>query len=300
MGGGAADWISSRKGLDEDESKATALSGMSGAFAGLFSSPLLAMLLTLEIARPVRRVVPTAFFGSLVASSVSLGIYFALVGSLFIGIYEIPQYDYQDWHLLAGVGLGVLAAVIVMMQFGLLNILKKLFSGLTIPRVLVPVIGGTLFGLIGFALPLTNFTGSHQLATALQNLSSLGLGLLIAIMIGKMLAFAVAESTGFIGGPIFPILFVGGVSGMIVNAIVPGIPLGLAFTAMLAAVPGAVVSAPFSMVILAVLLTQVGAIQTGPILVAVGASSLTIAALRFLIAKRAAVATPRSDEEQAV
>jgi H+/Cl- antiporter ClcA len=48
MGGGAADWISSRKGLDEDESKATALSGMSGAFAGLFSSPLRAMLLTLE------------------------------------------------------------------------------------------------------------------------------------------------------------------------------------------------------------------------------------------------------------
>jgi hypothetical protein len=87
---------------------------------------------------------------------------------------------------------------------------------------------------------------------------------------------------------------------MIVNAIVPGIPLGLAFTAMLAAVPGAVVSAPFSMVILAVLLTQVGAIQTGPILVAVGASSLTIAALRFLIAKRAAVATSRSDDEQAV
>lgn len=54
---------------------------------------------------------------------------------------------------------------------------------------------------------------------------------------------------------------------------------------MLAAVPGAVVTAPFSLVLLTALLTKVGAIQTAPILIAVGTASITIAGI-YLTAQR--------------
>jgi len=53
-------------------------------------------------------------------------------------------------------------------------------------------------------------------------------------------------------------VFVGGVAGVALHAAIPGVPLGLAFTCMLASVPGALVSAPFSMVLFAVFITQVG------------------------------------------
>jgi hypothetical protein len=58
---------------------------------------------------------------------------------------------------------------------------------------------------------------------------------------------------------------------------------------MLAAVPVALVSAPFTMVLLAAFVTQVGALQTAPILLAVVGANLTIAGFRFLVtlAKRA-------------
>ena len=84
-----------------------------------------------------------------------------------------------------------------------------------------------------------------------------------------MLTFAVSEGSGFVGGPIFPSLFIGGTAGVIVHLVIPGVPLGLAFTCLLAAIPGAVVAAPFSMVLMAAFLTQVGALQTAPIFIAV-------------------------------
>jgi H+/Cl- antiporter ClcA len=163
---------------------------------------------------------------------------------------------------------------------------KQLFGQLQVPDVVRPVIGGVTFGLVGVVLPLTLFTGSDQLSIILENVGALGIWLLVATLFAKMVTFAVSSASGFIGGPIFPILFLGGLSGVIVNQVIPEVPLGLAFTCLLAAVPGAIVAAPFSMVLLAALLTQIGTIQTAPVLIAVATSSLTIAAFRFLVAHR--------------
>ena len=55
---------------------------------------------------------------------------------------------------------------------------------------------------------------------------------------------------------------------------------------MLASVPGALVSAPFSMVLLAVFTTQVGALQSAPILVSVVTAHLTMEGVKDLLAKR--------------
>ena len=54
---------------------------------------------------------------------------------------------------------------------------------------------------------------------------------------------------------------------------------------MLAAVPGAVVAARFFVGLVSALLTKVGAIQTAPILIAVGTASITIAGI-YLTAQR--------------
>jgi hypothetical protein len=58
--------------------------------------------------------------------------------------------------------------------------------------------------------------------------------------------------------------------------------MALAFTCMLAAVPGSLVSAPFTMVLLAAILTQVGPLQTAPILLAVVTAYLTMAGSNFI------------------
>ena len=126
----------------------------------------------------------------------------------------------------------------------------------------------------------------------LKDAGTLGLGLLGAVVIAKMLTFAVSQGSGFVGGPIFPTLFIGGTAGVFVHQAIPGVPLGLAFTCLLAAVPGVLLPAPFSMVLTAAFLTQVGALRTAPILIAVVTAFLAMGAVKYLLASRKQTRVP--------
>jgi hypothetical protein len=58
-------------------------------------------------------------------------------------------------------------------------------------------------------------------------------------------------------------------------------------------VPGALVAAPFAMVLLAAFVTQVGALQTAPVLLAVITAFLATEAVKYLVAIRAEKAAER-------
>jgi len=169
----------------------------------------------------------------------------------------------------------------------LIRVGEVLFSRLKMPSIAKSTLGGAVFGLVGVALPLTMFTGSDQRKTVLHDQgTTLALGILVALVIAKMITFSVSLGSGFVGGPIFPALFIGGTAGAALHVAIPGVPLGLAFTCMLAAVPGALVSAPFALVVLAVFMTQVGALQSAPILITVITAYLSVEAVKYVLASR--------------
>ena len=286
MGGGAGSWIAQRRGLKTEDSQVNTLAGFAGAYGGLFSSTVIVVMLIMEVARPGGQKLIKALAAQIVASSVSFGIYFAIAGAVFLDDYKVPQYKFEDWQLLAGIPLGLFAAVVVTLLAGFMMGAARLFGRLKVPDIAKSVLGGVIFGVVGVALPLTMFSGSDQLNTVLSDAGTLGVGLLAATLIAKMLTFAVSQGSGFVGGPIFPSLFIGGTAGVIVHQVIPGVPLGLAFTCLLAAVPGALVAAPFSMVLMAAFLTQVGALQTAPILIAVVTAFLTMEGVKYLLASR--------------
>ncbi len=286
MGGGAGSWLAQRRALSKEDSQVNTLAGFAGAYGGLFSSTVIVVLLILEVARPGGQRFAKALAAEIVASSVSFGLYFAIAGAVFLDDYKVPQYTFRDWQLLAGVPLGLFAAVIVTLLAGFMMAAARLFGRLKVPALAKPALGGAVFGIAGVALPLTMFSGSDQLNTVLGHAGTLGLGLLAATLIVKMLAFAVSQGSGFVGGPIFPSLFIGGTAGVLVHQVIPGMPLGLAFTCLLAAVPGALAPAPFSMVLMAAFLTQVGALQTAPILIAVVTAFLTMEGVKYILASR--------------
>ncbi len=287
MGGGAGSWIAKRRGLSSEDSQVNTLAGFAGAYGGLFSSTVIVVMLIMEVARPGGQKFVKALAAQIVSSSVSFGIYFAIAGAVFLDDYKVPQYKFHDWQLLAGVLLGLFAVLVVTLLGGFMMAAARLFVRLKVPVIAKSALGGAIFGIVGVALPLTMFSGSDQLNTVLADAgTTLGLGLLVTTLIAKMFTFAVSQGSGFVGGPIFPSLFIGGTAGVIVHQVIPGVPLGLAFTCLLSAVPGALVAAPFSMVLLAAFLTQVGALQTAPILIAVVTAFLAMEGVKYLLAKR--------------
>ena len=286
MGGGAGSWLGQRRALGKEDSQVNTLAGFAGAYGGLFSSTVIVVLLILEAARPGGQRFTKALAAEIVASSVSFGIYFAIAGAVFLDDYQVPSYKFEVWQLLAGVPLGLFAALLVTMLAAFMMGAARLFGRLKAPAIAKSTLGGVVFGIVGVALPLTMFSGSDQLTTVLDDAGTLGLGLLAAIVIAKIVTFAVSQASGFVGGPIFPSLFIGGTAGVFVHQVIPGVPLGLAFTCLLAAVPGALAPAPFSMVLMAAFLTQVGALQTAPILIAVVTAFLTMEAIKYLLTNR--------------
>ena len=132
----------------------------------------------------------------------------------------------------------------------------------------------------------------------LKDGSALGLGLVVVLVIAKMVTMGVSFGSGFIGGPIFPSLFIGGSAGVALNLAIPSLPLGLTFTCMLAAVVGGFVSAPFAMVLFAAFATQVGALNATPILIAVITSFLTVEAVKYLVVGRKREAAAKAGRER--
>jgi H+/Cl- antiporter ClcA len=284
MGGGLGTWVSERQKLSKDVQATNVLSGMSAAYGGLLASPILATILVLEVARLNARRFADTLFASLLSSSVSFALYFAIAGSTFVGLFAVPSYRYEDWNLLAAVPLGLAAGALALITVIAIGVMTKLTAPLGNWTILRAAVGGVIFGLVGVALPLTLFTGTDQLPTVIKDGATLGAGLLVAVVFAKMLMFALCEATGFIGGPFLVLLFIGGTAGTAVHVLIPGLPEGLAFSAMFAAVPGSLVAAPFSLIVLAALTTQVGTLQTAPVAIAVLTAYLAVSGTGTLMA----------------
>jgi H+/Cl- antiporter ClcA len=284
MGGGLGTWFSERQRRNQDVRATNTLSGMSAAYGGLLASPILATILVLEVGRQKARRFADTLVASLLSSSVSFAIYFAIAGSTFLGIFAVPSYKYEDWHLLAAIPLGLAAGALALITIIVIGVVTKLSAPLAERTILRPTIGGVLFGLVGVALPLTLFTGTDQIPTVIHDGAVLGAGLLIAVVFAKMLVFGLCEATGFVGGPILVMLFIGGTAGTATQVLIPGLPEGLAFTAMFAALPGALVDAPFSLIVLAALTTQVGTLQIVPVAIAVVTAYLAVSGTGTLMA----------------
>jgi H+/Cl- antiporter ClcA len=90
IGGGAGGWLSRRRELSKEDSQLNTLSGFGEAYGGLFSSTVIVVAMIMEVASPGGRRFVKALLGTIVASSISFGIYFAIAGSVFLDLYKVP------------------------------------------------------------------------------------------------------------------------------------------------------------------------------------------------------------------
>jgi len=86
--------------------------------------------------------------------------------------------------------------------------------------------------------------------------------------LAKLLALSGALSFGFIGGPIFPLLFVGSTMGTAIHLLFPQLPLGLAVGCMMVAVPAAIVPIPLALGVLGIAIIGLSPTNALPVILA--------------------------------
>ena len=263
------DWFSTIRKLPDREIQVNTLSGINGSLGGLLTAPILVTLLVTELRWPERHNLYRVLLPGLTASIFGFAVMFAIVGDTFLGVFALPGYEVRFWHFGLAVILGFVAAALSWALGICVFVIRRWIVPLLSNQIARSTTGGLALGGIAILFPLTLASGKSQLGVAIENVETIGALLLVGVVAAKIVAVAISLTTGFIGGPVMPTLFIGGTAGLAVHALIPEIPIALAFSCMLVAVPGVSIGAPFSMVFLAALTVGVGAVETAPAAVAV-------------------------------
>jgi H+/Cl- antiporter ClcA len=271
-------------------------SAVAGAFGGFFGSPVVGAVGALEYMFIheldfYRHLIP-----GLIAAAFGYGVYFALLQTTYLGIYSFPSYASPrvidlGFALLVGVIAGVIG-ILFKVIFGVMHLV---FARLNTRPVVRAIIGGVIIGLIGSFLPLTLYSGQNQLLQIIHNPATYSVGLLLLMVLVKALLTSTSFATGFDGGPVFPLLFIGGTLGLALSQVLTFIPQGVAVSAGMAGVACAGFPIPLTIALLLGLLG--GQTDLLPV-IAIGAVTgfLVSKALTPLLPKQKSVQSTGSDE----
>ena len=249
--GGFGTFLSDRLKLKKNDVQVLVYSSIAGAFGGFFGSPVIGAVGAIEYMFIKELDLNRHLIPGLLAAAVGYAVYSAILQDSFLGIYSFPNYASPRlidmwWALLVGVIAGFVG-IMFKIVFG---IIQRVFAPLAKRPVSRAVIGGIVIGLIGTLLPLTLYSGQDQLLQIIHNPAAFGIGLLLLMVIVKVLITSTSFSTGFEGGPIFPLLFIGGSLGLAISKGLTFIPEGIGVTVGMAAVACAVFPLPLTIVLL--------------------------------------------------
>lgn len=281
--GAMGTWLGRRRGLDAEGVRSTTFAGMSAVFGGLVSSPLGGPLIAFELEHEQSR---SYYFDHLipgvVAGAVGFGVMYPIIGAPILAQYNIAGVEFRSWMLLAGVGVGLAGTLVAWVVGQIMVRTVGVMRHLDQRPVIRGLTGGVAVAIIGFALPLTLFSGESGLGDVMADRAAIGLLTLLALILFKGLALGASLGGGFYGGPIFPIFFIGGVLGVFMNQLIPDLPLSLAVGGAMAAVGGAIALIPLSMMVLAGLLVGADFLMAGAILI----SAATAFVVRYALMSR--------------
>ena len=300
LSGGVGTFIADRLRIEKDDAPLLVYSAIAGAFGGFFGSPVVGAIgayeyMFIKELDFYRHVIP-----GLVAAAFGYSVYFALLHTQFLGIFSFPNYASPHiYDLGSAVLVGLIAGVIGILFKVIFGVMHLVFAPLKKRPVILAIVGGVVIGLIGSFLPLTLYSGQAQvtqiLHTAEANPAAYTVGFLLLLVVVKALLTSTSFATGFDGGPVFPLLFIGGTLGLAISQVLTFIPQGVAVTAAMAGVACAGFPIPLTIALLLGLLG--GQLDLLPVIV-IGAVTgfLVSKALTPLLPKRNAAKSTDSDE----
>lgn len=253
--GSTGSWLGKICRLKGEELRSLSIAGMASAFTALFGAPLGGSLFSLEILHHKYAVeYYKAIIPALVASCFSYAV-FALIIQLGFG----PTWELKGYEYLGPMDLGyaVLFAIAgTLLGWGFIyctKFFKYLFEKRVIPIYLKTLIGGVILGIIAYFLPLTRYFGHHEINELLQN--NFSLQLLFTLLVFKIIAISITVTSGWRGGFIIPLFFVGATMGLIIHQIFPTTNVTLAIVCCMAAINACATRTPMSTTILLATLT---------------------------------------------
>lgn len=265
--GSIGSWMAKKLKLKGEDYRSMTIAGMATGFTAMFGAPLGGSLFALEIMHH-KHVVEyyQALIPAFVASGTSYIIYIiisklSLAPVWFINVHHAPEVLDFFW----GMFYGVIGALIGWGTIWVFKNFKKVFKKMHLPIYIQTTLAGILLGIMGWKLPVTRFFSHYQLQDLLAG--TFAIKILIMIIIIKIISMSLTVTSGWRGGFIIPLFFIGAATGLLVYQIYPGDQsVALAIVCCMAAVNACVTRTPISTILLVA--TMTGYTQFIPIMFA--------------------------------
>ena len=250
-GGAVGSLIAQGIHLSSAERKTLLVAGAAGGMAAVFSTPIAAVLLAVELLlfewKP-RSLIPVA-----VAATVAAAVRVPLLGAG--PIFPVTPHAAPGGEallfaaivgLVAGFGSGALTSLVYWAE--------DLFPKIKVHWMWWPAIGGLIIGLGGLLDPRILGVG-YELIHSLLNGQILGMAAL-GLLVGKALVWSMALGSGTSGGVLAPLLMMGGAIGAALGQFIPVGTPGLWAMVGMSAMMGGTMRAPFTAVLFTFELTH--------------------------------------------
>ncbi len=210
--------------LSEEKIKILVACGAAGGIAATFNAPLAGIFFALEV---ILGEYGLKFFSAVVLSSVTA----TVISRTFLGDYPafmVPPYTLVSvWEIPLYFIFGFIAAFAALLYLKAIYKSEDIFNAWKIPEYVKPAIGGIGLGLIGLYFPQIFGVGYETIELALYG--KIGLVLVSALVLIKILATSVTLGSGGSGGVFAPALFIGAMLGesygKLTQLIVPSIAI---------------------------------------------------------------------------
>ncbi len=247
-------WVGDKLKCYYKESEDLAAIGASATLATIFRSPMFGFVEPLEGEADAKLPKASKTVLYILAILSSFGI-FILLNKLTGGSTGFPAIEFGGYELidLLWAILLTLVGIVLGALFLAFEKLTHFLFGFVKNAVVRCVIGGLALGLIGTLLPLTMFSGEHEIEKVLSDGRTIGIIMLLVIAVVKLFLTNVCIASWLKGGHFFPVIFSGIAAGYAFSMII-GIDSGLCTAVVTAALLGSIIKKPVAVTLLLLIL----------------------------------------------
>jgi H+/Cl- antiporter ClcA len=224
------------------------VAGLASAYNGIIGNPLFTALFATEMTEKKNIHFVT---WNLLAGIIGFFIFAGLGFQSFFGeIPWTPMGDMLPVYIVYAVIMGVLGALLAIFVAICMKASAKFF-GLFNDRVMLRVvIAGIIIAAVSYFLPELMFSGEEQIAHIIDTAAVYGIAMLLLFFVLKIVLFSISFKSGYLGGPIFPILFSCTMLALALSLAFPDVPIIIMVLCIEASAIAMALNAPLTAILL--------------------------------------------------